>query len=94
MCYFNIFGFVEKSWTMVGAFGAISLAAAVVESLPISTRLDDNLTVPLASVLVGALGLYFIGATNLCCMSTDDSSSSSSLSAVAEMVFAGSRSSK
>ncbi|PVH61264.1 hypothetical protein PAHAL_3G001700 [Panicum hallii] len=94
MCYFNIFGFVEKSWTMVGAFGAISLAAAVVESLPISTRLDDNLTVPLASVLVGALVLYFIGATNLCCMSTDDSSSSSSLSAVAEMVFAGSRSSK
>jgi farnesol kinase len=90
MCYFNIFGFVEKSWTMVGAFGAISLAAAVVESLPISTRLDDNLTVPLASVLVGALVWYFIGATNLCCMSTDDSS----LSAIAEMVFAGSRSSK
>ncbi|RLM86699.1 putative phytol kinase 2, chloroplastic [Panicum miliaceum] len=91
MCYFNIFGFVEKSWTMVGAFGAISLAAAVVESLPISTRLDDNLTVPLASVLVSALVFHFIGATNLCCMSTDDRGSS--ISAIAEMVFAG-RSSK
>jgi len=55
MCYLNIFGFVDKSWAMVGAFGVISLAAAVVESLPISTRLDDNLTVPLVSVLVGAL---------------------------------------
>jgi len=52
MWYLNIFGFVDKSWAMVGV---ISLAAAVVESLPISTRLDDNLTVPLASVLVSAL---------------------------------------
>lgn len=51
MCYFSIFGFVEKSWTMVAAFRVISLVAAVVESLPISTRLDDNLTVPVASVL-------------------------------------------
>jgi len=50
MWYLNIFGFVDKSWAMVGAFGVISLAAAVVESLPISTRLDDNLTVPLVSV--------------------------------------------
>jgi len=55
MCYFNIFGFVEKSWTMVAAFGVISLVAAVVESLPISTCLDDNLTVPVASVLFSAL---------------------------------------
>ena len=52
MWYLNIFGFVDKSWAMVGV---ISLAAAVVESLPISARLDDNLTVPLASVLVSAL---------------------------------------
>ena len=55
MWYLNIFGFVDKSWAMVGDFGVISLVAAVVESLPISTRLDDNLTVPLVSVLVAAL---------------------------------------
>ncbi|CAN6362012.1 unnamed protein product [Urochloa humidicola] len=90
MCYFNIFGFVDKSWTMVSAFGVTSLAAAVVESLPISTRLDDNLTVPLASVLVGALVFYFIAPRNLCCMTSEDGSS---ISAIIGMVLAG-RSSK
>ncbi|KAL6871061.1 hypothetical protein ACP4OV_014909 [Aristida adscensionis] len=87
MCYFNIFGFVDKSWTMVMAFCLISLVAAIVESLPISTRLDDNLTVPLASVLVGGLVFYFLGVKNLCCMSSDRRSN---ISAIAEMVFAGS----
>ncbi|CAM0145700.1 unnamed protein product [Urochloa decumbens] len=79
MCYFSIFGFVEKSWTMVGAFGVTSLAAAVVESLRISTRLDDNLTVPLASVLVGALVFYLIAPGNLCCMTSEDGSSISAI---------------
>uniref|UniRef100_A0A0D3HQE7 Dolichol kinase n=1 Tax=Oryza barthii TaxID=65489 RepID=A0A0D3HQE7_9ORYZ len=73
MCYFHLFGFVEESWTMVIAFGVTSLSAAIVESLPISTRLDDNLTVPLASVLIGVLVFYYIGARNLCCMSADSS---------------------
>ena len=65
MCYFNLFGFVERSWTMVAAFGVVSLAAAVVESLPISTRLDDNLTVPIASVVVGVLVFYAVGVRSL-----------------------------
>ncbi|KAL6630680.1 hypothetical protein ACP70R_028531 [Stipagrostis hirtigluma subsp. patula] len=86
MCYFHHFGFVEESWTMVMAFCVISFVAAIVESLPISTRLDDNLTVPLASVLVGGLIFYFIGVRNLCCMSSDRSN----ISAIVEMVFAGS----
>uniref|UniRef100_A0A0E0MIN2 Fatty acid desaturase domain-containing protein n=1 Tax=Oryza punctata TaxID=4537 RepID=A0A0E0MIN2_ORYPU len=73
MCYFHLFGFVEENWTMVIAFGMTSLTAAIVESLPISTRLDDNLTVPLASVLVGVLVFYYTGARNLCCMSSDSS---------------------
>uniref|UniRef100_J3N5C6 Uncharacterized protein n=2 Tax=Oryza brachyantha TaxID=4533 RepID=J3N5C6_ORYBR len=73
MCYFHLFGFVEESWRMVVAFGVISLAAAIVESLPISTRLDDNLTVPVTSVFVGVLIFYYVGARNLCCMSTDSS---------------------
>ena len=90
MCYSSIFGFVEKSWTMVAAFGVISLVAAVVESLPISTRLDDNLTVPVASMLFGALVFYSIGARNLCCMSSEDRRS---ISAIVQVVFAGSSSS-
>ncbi|KAL6640591.1 hypothetical protein ACP70R_021714 [Stipagrostis hirtigluma subsp. patula] len=86
MCYFHHFGFVEESWTMAMAFCVTSFVAAIVESLPISTRLDDNLTVPLASVLVGGLAFYFIGVRNLCCMSSDRSN----ISAIVEMVFAGS----
>lgn len=33
----------------------MSIVAAIVESLPVSTKLDDNLTVTLASVLAGSL---------------------------------------
>ncbi|XP_015874571.3 probable phytol kinase 3, chloroplastic [Ziziphus jujuba] len=55
MFYFSSFGFVQKSWEMGFGFLVISLASALVESLPISTELDDNLTVPLTSMLVGCL---------------------------------------
>ncbi|KAF3454886.1 hypothetical protein FNV43_RR05334 [Rhamnella rubrinervis] len=54
MYYFSLFGFIQKSWEMALGFLVVSLASALVESLPISTELDDNLTVPLASVLVGS----------------------------------------
>uniref|UniRef100_A0A6V7QRE2 Uncharacterized protein n=1 Tax=Ananas comosus var. bracteatus TaxID=296719 RepID=A0A6V7QRE2_ANACO len=57
MHYFHLFGFIEESWWMVIGFFIISLAAAFIESLPISSDLDDNLTVPLASLLVGAFVL-------------------------------------
>ncbi|KAI3515000.1 hypothetical protein L1887_13748 [Cichorium endivia] len=53
MYYFSIFGFIENSLKMVAGFLVVSLASALVESHPISTMLDDNLTVPLTSVLVG-----------------------------------------
>jgi farnesol kinase len=86
MCYLHRFGLVEQSWAMAVAFGVTSLVAAVVESLPISTRLDDNLTVPLASALVGSLVLYSMGVRSLCCMSSERSS----VSSIVEMVFAGS----
>lgn len=55
MHYFSRFGFVQESWDMVLGFLVVSLASALVESLPISTNLDDNLTVPLTSILVGSL---------------------------------------
>ncbi|XP_059430124.1 probable phytol kinase 3, chloroplastic [Corylus avellana] len=55
MYYFSLFGFVRGNWEMVLGFLVVSLASALVESLPISTELDDNLTVPLTSILVGTL---------------------------------------
>ncbi|KAI8523538.1 hypothetical protein RHMOL_Rhmol13G0081900 [Rhododendron molle] len=54
MHYFALFGYVEESWEMALGFLVVSLAAALVESHPTSTDLDDNLTVPLASILVGS----------------------------------------
>ncbi|XBI66500.1 hypothetical protein VPH35_046065 [Triticum aestivum] len=55
MHYFHTFGFIEESWHMTFGFLVVSIAAALVESHPISTELDDNLTVPLPSFLVGSL---------------------------------------
>lgn len=54
MHYFALFGYVDESWEMALGFLVASLVAALVESHPISTDLDDNLTVPLASILVGS----------------------------------------
>ncbi|KAK1270475.1 hypothetical protein QJS04_geneDACA006046 [Acorus gramineus] len=55
MFYFSLFGYIVASWRLVLGFLVASVVSAVVESLPISTDLDDNLTVPLASFLVGSL---------------------------------------
>lgn len=55
MHYFHSFGFLEETWYMVLGFLGVSITAALVESHPISTELDDNLTVPLTSFLVGSL---------------------------------------
>ncbi|KAK3162373.1 hypothetical protein QOZ80_1BG0088790 [Eleusine coracana subsp. coracana] len=55
MHYFHTFGFMEETWHMALGFLVVSVAATLVESHPISTELDDNLTVPLTSFLVGTL---------------------------------------
>ncbi|GAB2285138.1 hypothetical protein Dimus_019591 [Dionaea muscipula] len=55
MLYFSRYGFIQESWDLVFGFLVVSLVSAVVESLPISTFLDDNLTVPLTSLLTGIL---------------------------------------
>ncbi len=64
MFYFSSFGYFQKSWEMVLGFLVVSLASALVESLPISTELDDNLTVPLTSILVGSLVFWFQELSN------------------------------
>ncbi|XP_071698013.1 probable phytol kinase 3, chloroplastic isoform X2 [Rutidosis leptorrhynchoides] len=55
MYYYSMFGFIEKSFGIVIGFLMVSIASALVESHPISTQFDDNLTVPLTSVLIGTL---------------------------------------
>ncbi|RDX68287.1 hypothetical protein CR513_52743, partial [Mucuna pruriens] len=73
MWYFSWFGFIEGSWKLVLGFLLVSIVTAFVESLPISTELDDNLTVPLTSILVGtycsktneALGISSLGLSIL-----------------------------
>ncbi|KAJ8749722.1 hypothetical protein K2173_012273 [Erythroxylum novogranatense] len=54
MFYFASFGYVQESFNMALGFLVLSVASAFVESLPISTELDDNLTVTLASILLGS----------------------------------------
>ncbi|KAL1197219.1 Farnesol kinase [Cardamine amara subsp. amara] len=55
MYYFASFGYMEASGGMILRFFIISIASALVESLPISTDIDDNLTISLTSTLVGTL---------------------------------------
>jgi len=55
MLYFASFGYYEVSTGMLFSSLITSIVATIVESLPISTRIDDNLTVPLISVLIGLL---------------------------------------
>lgn len=54
--YFCNFGFYECNMMHTALkVAAIAFAATVVESLPITDRLDDNVTVPLTCVAVGSL---------------------------------------
>ncbi|KAG0604306.1 hypothetical protein M758_10G160900 [Ceratodon purpureus] len=54
--YFSFMGFyhLDTGDTLI-RLAVVSLAATVVESLPISTKLDDNVTVPLTTVVMGML---------------------------------------
>ncbi|KMZ67312.1 putative phytol kinase 2, chloroplastic [Zostera marina] len=55
MHYFSMFGLIEESWSKIIGFFFISLASTIMESLPISSQLDDNLTVPLTACIVGTI---------------------------------------
>jgi len=52
--YFSFMGFYPFDLGAVGLqLAAVALAATLVESLPITNRLDDNLTVPLTTIILG-----------------------------------------
>ncbi|KAH9309868.1 hypothetical protein KI387_037779, partial [Taxus chinensis] len=53
--YFASFGYYVVSLKMLLGALFVSTAATIIESLPISTELDDNLTVSLVSAVVGCL---------------------------------------
>ncbi|GFP98982.1 probable phytol kinase 3 chloroplastic, partial [Phtheirospermum japonicum] len=57
MYYFSWFGYIQESQNMVLGFLLVSVASALVESHPFNTKFDDNLTVPIASMLVGTFVL-------------------------------------
>ena len=61
LAYFSLFCCPVGKWTDdVVRVALIAFAATFVESLPISTKLDDNLTVPVTAICVGSV-LYSIG---------------------------------
>eukprot|EP00897_Mesotaenium_endlicherianum_P006412 jgi/Mesen1/579/ME000107S10811 len=54
--FFCALGFYACSWpSTVARVALIALAATLVESLPITDRFDDNLTVPLTAVALGSV---------------------------------------
>lgn len=54
--YFSGFGYFECDWwSTVWRVAIITFCATLVESLPITEKLDDNLTVPLTAALFGSL---------------------------------------
>ncbi|KAL0377285.1 UNVERIFIED_CONTAM: Farnesol kinase, chloroplastic [Sesamum radiatum] len=52
MYYFSWLEYIEASPNMVLGFFLVSLASALVESYPFTPKLDDNLTFPLASIML------------------------------------------
>lgn len=53
LCYFSSLGYFQLDWTMtLQRVALVSLVATVVESLPITEVLDDNISVPLSSMLM------------------------------------------
>ncbi|KAL0904554.1 hypothetical protein M5K25_026680 [Dendrobium thyrsiflorum] len=53
--YFSAFGYFHLDWRTVEKVFLVSLAATIVESLPISQVIDDNITVPMTSMLAACL---------------------------------------
>lgn len=53
--YFAHFGYIEMVPGTFARVVIVSFLTTVVESLPFSTRLDDNLTVPFAAMALGML---------------------------------------
>ncbi|KAK4338839.1 hypothetical protein RND71_040301 [Anisodus tanguticus] len=58
--YFSALGYFHLDWvSTVGKVALVSLVATLVESLPITGMVDDNISVPLASMIVASLAFGY-----------------------------------
>ncbi|KAJ0557298.1 putative phytol kinase [Helianthus annuus] len=58
--YFSIFGYFELNWPLtIERVATVALVATLVESLPTKGGLDDNISVPLVSMLTAYLSFGF-----------------------------------
>ncbi|XP_022747177.1 phytol kinase 1, chloroplastic-like isoform X2 [Durio zibethinus] len=55
--YYSVLGYFQLDWcwTLMHRVALVSLVATVVESLPITMVVDDNISVPLATMLAAYL---------------------------------------
>lgn len=54
--YFSSFGYIHVSWEEAfGKLAFVALAATIVECIPVTDVVDDNISVPLATMLVAFL---------------------------------------
>lgn len=58
--YFSIFGYFELDWySTITRVALVAFVATMVESLPTKGGLDDNISVPLASMVTAYLSFGF-----------------------------------
>jgi phytol kinase len=58
--FYSVLGYFQLDWILTAQKVApVSLAATVVESLPTTEVVDDNISVPLASMTVAFLSFGF-----------------------------------
>ncbi|KAL1201452.1 Phytol kinase 1 [Cardamine amara subsp. amara] len=58
--YYSSLGYLHINWdTTFGKVAIVSMVATVVESLPITDQLDDNVSVPLATILAAYLSFGY-----------------------------------
>jgi phytol kinase len=58
--YYSVLGYFQLDWISTAQkVAVVSLAATVVESLPTTKAVDDNISVPLASMAAAFLSFGF-----------------------------------
>ena len=58
--YYSALGYLELDWALtVQRVALVSLVATLVESLPITNVIDDNISVPLASMVTAFLSFGY-----------------------------------